>query len=1334
MVDWVNSVIPDHQIINFTTDWLDGLSLSYLVKAFCSANMPDEETLEKQSPIERVTVAMEIAEMELNITCPLRPTHFINKSVDQLQRMAYITQFLKFERRSRSQVTSLANRHNSAEEETAVKNGLSNGESNQVDAPTEIETIYDNEKKEEERELPSTTESNCESDDSFESEPKFNTARKPSKEAREREIEVEREMEVHRANRDKRKSNLDDLFAAVENDFDSFLKQIDNIGDKKNEKIKSTATEVQKEVVNPSTAQKEEILELDFDFEFSSDTVTSSDVLSRPQSISPDPAIFWPQDLDEGRVEEQIERDDNDATLQSAMEQVEMDDNDETLQSAMEQVERDDNDEPLQSAMEQVERGDNDERLQSAMEQVERDDNDEPLQSAMEQVERGDNDEPLQSAMEQVERGDNDEPLQSAAVMMNNTEEKPIVQENNEVLEEEIKANKVEDIHDKIEKKDIEGSHSEEQESVNVKNEMIESENDDDIEILTNDHPRDSNMEDDQLTNDNTDQQQTEEDVSTDTHDGQTTPQEITSEEETISQRQADIEPISSLNDSIVMSSQMSTTTSPEPVSDHSSTPPSPSPSASPAPSHDQNTEEQVRPKLQSEYSPLSNPQRCKVSGRGLYYGIVNQQGDFVVDCSEAGRGRLEIVIESPTGENLEADGEQIKESVFRLHFTPTEIGTHKISVLFHNTNVPNSPFSCDVCDPSACTTTGLEQTQCIVGKDERFQVNTRYAGPGTLQTSFNGTDQPTDFQLTSCIEGTFTYHYTVPKTGEYEVDVKWVGQRIPGSPFKIVAKEDRPNSKACIILEQPLENVRVRDEIRIRVDCQNAGKGELKTLLRSPKSDVACQVVNENGFYTVTTRPSVVGDHLLVLQYGGDDIPDSPIKIHVNDPTLVKLNVKPNVTQSVSVNKAFTLHASTEKCGEGHLSALATTSEAPNRPIDLNIEPDSTGYEYTMFYTPKSLGIHSIQVLYDNKPCLATPINLKVYDVNSIQDIVLTKTLPAQGTQHLLNKLLSFQLSAPNRDPADISFSAIGVRTGQTPQLSMIPTIDHSYSLEFRALKPDDYKITVTYKGEHIQGSPFTIPVCLPVRANKVTMYDPVIPLSASKPIELVFDTSQAGQGILTASVLNSKKKNMPVYVEQVNDEIYRVAFIPKESSTFMVTVLYAERHIGGSPFRVLYQEQSKQPLVSIDFQPDMSIKGLMGSAIYGRNSGRQEATVVQYERGKYQISFQPQSADTFDLHVYWFDTEIEGSPFEIDLLGMENESSDALVDSVPVAMGNKVGMLAATTVGHNSGPVPIKLTPVENCLCNIEFTSPGKDNFDLNVYWNGKPLPGMPIVLPLD
>ena len=1261
--------------------------------------MSNVEEIGRLTAAERVKLAMETAEMELGVPSAIRPTQFVSKNAEQLQRMAYIAQFMRHQKTSRTAI-SVVN-----------SNGLTNGNTNEVDAPPgpcppqdyveeevvplSIDTFESARERDSQRspEMEGEKENTIKTNSKTSSVSSLPNVREVSRETREREEEIDRQMEADRAQRDLKKVTLDELFAAVEMDFDSVLQQIDNIGTANNTGTTTTGainsnaanntgtTSINSNIPNnsnttavdtkphPSTVNQEDVpLELDFDFDFSTDTATSSEMGSRPQSVSPEP-VSVPAPLQGGS---------------SAIIRV-IESNEGVLLVPPTEVTHDDTlvEEEVSVMEHNVTLTDGGEERESEEREGESEVNEVIMKESTCVLE----DESPYLLGEAREGGEGREAESMKGSLA-------AVQVDNMVIPVAKQATPPDDNDSGYNNPLTDTNHIITPVPLSDKPSHITTEGNTTVGDDDHTHITEVGVAHHELsTRDSTDS-------------------------EGSSRRESD-------------TTTPPATPTPEPVSEHDSTSPmSPSPSTSPVP-HD-SIVKTTPPDTPTH--PLSNPQHCKVSGRGLYYGIVDKPSDFVVDCATAGRGRLEVVIESPTGDNLDADGKQVKESVYQLSFVPMEVGTHKISVVFHGQDVPNSPFSCEVSDPSLCTTSGLGAGP-LVGQEGRFQVDTKCAGPGTLQTTINSnTHQPVDFKLTSCTEGLFVYHYTLPTAGVYTVDVKWVGQHVPGSPFKVVANEDRANAAECVVLEPPGKSVRVREEVRVRVDCRNAGRGELKALLCSPKGEVTCQLAEEGGVYTVTTRPSDVGNHRLVLQYAGEDVPLSPVTLQVNDPSLIRLNIKSAITQSVPINKTFSFHANAEKCGEGCLSAIATASDAPNKPIQLTVHQDASGCGYTILYTPTSLGIHSLQVLYDDKPCLTTPISLKVYDVNSIQDIVLTKTLPAQGTQHLLNKLLSFQLTAPNRDPSDISFTAVGTRTGHTPQLSMTPTVNDAYSLEFKAFKPDDYKISVTYKEEHIQGSPFTIPIRSPVKANKVAMYDPVIPLSAHKPIELVFDTSQAGFGVLTASVLNSKKKVVPAYVEQVDDEMHRVAFIPQGSGAFMVSVLYADRHIGGSPFRVLYQEQSREPFVCIDFQPDMKIKGLLGSAVYGRNTGRQEATVVQYERGKYQISFKPQSPDTFDLHVYWFDSEVEGSPFEIDMLGMEDESSDALVDSVPIIEGENVGMLTATAVGHKEGPVPIKLTPRDNGTCSIEFTSPGKDFFDLNVFWNGKLLSGMPVVLPLD
>ena len=1248
MVDWVNGVVPDHQIINFTSDWFDGLVLCSLVDSFAQGNIPDEETLEDTPPINRVILSMELAEMELGVNSIIRPDQFISKDAEQILRMAYITQFIHLKPKtpvySPIQVENDISWQSIPDHDDFLDSDSKEVLVGPTDEPTSIVSDFgvQNDKIESDTfGSPTPLSEDRESLENIKYELQVQK-RQRDREREERDKEIEKELELERARRGRRKNELDELFAAFELDFDIALKEIDELGtnapidtpttkqkfDKPKAPVKETVT------LNPSTAQKEEI---NLEFEFNSDTITSSEIDSRPPSVSPE--TFVVEMTEDNRMEEE-------------------------------------EDESEEEGKEEQEKGYEEEKEY----EEEEEEDDIPEEDLKDEEEKKEKEE------EELEE---------------KTEEK-IEEEDGE---DEEKGRKEEQFEKEEKKHEIVSN-----EDLELVKEMMQSEN---LVLEDEQQPLMRIVEEEEET----------EDILSKGKEDKVT------EEFSVLKEAAVLE-------SNIPLSHISPTSTPEPISEHNTPPPSLSPSGSPMPPpiNERETIVESRAVSSKSTSPKCLPHRCKVSGRGLYYGVVNHSSSFTVDCSQAGRGRLEVIIEAPNGENLEADGEQLRDSVFRVKFVPVELGAHKIVVLFHEQDVPNSPFSCEVSDPSSCIAMGEGLRTCSVGEEVEFEIDATKAGPGTLQATFDGTAQPIDFQLVSCVERVFRYRYLVSQAGEYTIDLKWVGIQIPGSPFKVTAKEVFPQPTACVILERPLGNVKVREETVVKVDCSSAGKGELRALLITPKFEMLCHIIEEDDIYTVTTRPTDVGNHCLVLQFAGEPIPDSPILFHVNDPAQVKLDINPSSPQTTPMNKIFKLYANTESCGEGHMTAKATSPEAPTRQIDLDVEQDTNGRGYTINYIPSIPGMHNIHLYYDNKPCLSSPINLKVLDLDSLHDIVLTKSLPTKGTQYLMNKTLKFKLTAPNRNLSDFEFTALGIHTGSHPKLAILPTSKDNYTLEFRAAKQDDYKISVTYKDEHIQGSPFTIPVRSQARANKVSMYDPVIPLTGDKPLELVFDTSQAGHGAISASVVNSKRKSLPVYVEQVTDDMFRVAFIPKSSNTFMVSVFFADKHIGGSPFRVLYQEQTKDPPVAINFEPDMNIKGLMGAAVYGRNSGRQEATVVQFERGKYQISFQPLAPDTFDVHIYWFDQEIEGSPFEIDLLGMENESSESLVDSVPITVGEKTGILAATAVGRVTGPMPIKLIPFEDCLCTIEFTSRVKDTYDMNIFWNGKCLPGMPIVLPID
>lgn len=93
MLDWIQVVIPEANVKNFTTDWNDGRALSALVETCIPGSVPDWNILDQNNSVENITTAMQIAEEDLSIPALLAPDDMANPDVDELSIMTYVSCF-----------------------------------------------------------------------------------------------------------------------------------------------------------------------------------------------------------------------------------------------------------------------------------------------------------------------------------------------------------------------------------------------------------------------------------------------------------------------------------------------------------------------------------------------------------------------------------------------------------------------------------------------------------------------------------------------------------------------------------------------------------------------------------------------------------------------------------------------------------------------------------------------------------------------------------------------------------------------------------------------------------------------------------------------------------------------------------------------------------------------------------------------------------------------------------------------------------------------------------------------------------------------------------------
>lgn len=724
------------------------------------------------------------------------------------------------------------------------------------------------------------------------------------------------------------------------------------------------------------------------------------------------------------------------------------------------------------------------------------------------------------------------------------------------------------------------------------------------------------------------------------------------------------------------------------------------------------------------------------VRGRGIVKGQLGVSAEFVIDCSCVERGQLEVEVVAPSGEGIEVACKESteEEEAYQVQFSPTETGTHSIEVNWNGEPISGSPFQCQVSNPRACIVTGTGLYSAVLGEKATFSIATHGAGPGSLSATVYGPAQPVELSLVRSGEGgdgLYTYEYTPQQPGTYVIEVKWDGHAIPNSPFKVtplVGLPTAPTGKICVT-KKPTGRVSVYHSINITVNTSTAGSGMLHAIASGPSvTREVCKVAKvDKSTYTVVFRPPKVGKYRIEINYNYAPIPDSPLNFTVNDPSKCQVD-RQTITHGIyHVNCPATFTVSTHLAGEGNLTGIV---RGPKNDVQCDISKEKEG-KHSVTFVPLDVGRHAIKLLYDNQPVPNTPLSITVGEIEEV-DIGAEFTVPnTEEDSPLTGRLLEVQMQAPDTNYTGFNVTVIGVKSGATPSMvGMIPTGKDTYNINFRASIPDNYKVDVLYNGKRVKGSPLIIAVYSSPSPSEVMVFDPVIPLHIGKPIELFLDTSQAGLGELSAKIISDSGERLEATIAEVSSDLYSVSFLPNKSGVFKAHVKWAGQAIGNTPITVHFKEKTREPTVSIDFHTGHS-RSIITVLAYGAKSGQVDVVVRQYERGKYEISFNG-SKDTYKLHVRNFNREFKHSPFTIDLLGPPEMPKHPYIAATTIKRSGSRGVLSACVVGKTVGAIPIKLQPsTDGKRVYMSFSDSMRDLYDLYIFWNRQLLKGAPFTI---
>ncbi|XP_074499247.1 filamin-A isoform X3 [Sebastes fasciatus] len=763
---------------------------------------------------------------------------------------------------------------------------------------------------------------------------------------------------------------------------------------------------------------------------------------------------------------------------------------------------------------------------------------------------------------------------------------------------------------------------------------------------------------------------------------------------------------------------------------------------------------------IRIKVDPSHDASKVKAEGAGLSRSGVelNKPTHFTVNTKAAGKANLDCNFSAPIKGEAVKDFEIINnhDNTHTVKYTPVQQGPLGVAVTYGGDHIPKSPFNVAVAptlDLSKINITGLGD-KMTVGKDQEATVKSKGAGgQGKVAAKVTA---PSGKPVASKVEPglspeTSQVKFIPREAGPYQVELTYDGMPIPGSPFKPTAYPVSDPSK--VRCSGPgLERAKVGEKGEFIVDCTNAGPAELTIEIISDSGTEAEVHIQDNGdgTYTITYIPLYPGSYTLTIRYGGQDVPNFPTRLSV-EPAVDASGVRvfgPGVEGKGVFREAttdFTVDArALTQTGGDHIKALISNPSGSRTDALIADRGDGT---YNVEYTPYEEGPHNVEVCYEGSPVPKSPFRVAVTEGCD----------PARVRVHgpglkggITNKPNKFTVETRGAGTGGLGLAMEGPSEAK---MSCTDNKDGSCSVEYIPYEAGTYNLNVTYGGQPIKGSPFSVPVSDTVDSTKVKCQGPGLGnnVRANIPQAFTVDASKAGVAPMQVRVQGPKGVVEPVEVVDNGDQTHTVNYVPTREGPYSINVLYNDEEIPRSPYKVKVlptHDASKvrasgpglnttgvPASLPVEFTIDAKDagEGLLAVQITDPEGKPKKANIRDNHDGTYLVSYVPDMTGRYTILIKYGGDEIPYSPYRIRAL----PTGDASKCTVTVSIGGhglgagvgptiQIGEQTVITVDAKAagkGKVTCSVCTPEGAELDVDVVENEDGTFDI---FYTAPLPG--------
>ncbi|KAM3959990.1 filamin A protein cher isoform 3-T5 [Aphomia sociella] len=406
--------------------------------------------------------------------------------------------------------------------------------------------------------------------------------------------------------------------------------------------------------------------------------------------------------------------------------------------------------------------------------------------------------------------------------------------------------------------------------------------------------------------------------------------------------------------------------------------------------------------------------------------------------------------------------------------------------------------------------------------------------------------------------DGTVSIKYEPREEGIHELYVKYNGEHVQGSPYKFTV--DSISSGYVTAYGSGLVSGVSGEPSQFTISTKGAGAGGLSMAVEGPsKAEITCHD-NKDGTVAVSYLPTAPGEYKVTIRFGDKHIKGSPF--------IAKVTGEGRKRNQISVGSCseVTLPG---KIADIDIRSLNASIQAPSgleEPCFLKRLPSGN---IGISFTPREAGQHIVSVKKMGIHIQNSPFNITVgeQEVGDAKKVLVSGTALKEGKTHGEN---TFTVDTKNAGYGGLSLSIEGPSKAE---IQCADSKDGVLAISYKPTEPGYYIINLKFADHHVEGSPFTVKVTGEgsnrQREKIQRQRDPAPLTEVGTNCKLTFKMPGITSFDLAATVTSPGGVSEDAEIQEVEDGLYSVHFVPKELGVHTVSVKYREIHIPGSPFQ---------------------------------------------------------------------------------------------------------------------------------------------------------------------